>query len=188
MRFIYAGKGLTVTEAMKDRAEKKIGKLEKFLPEGTEVHVTFIVNRHENKAEVTIPLRKRILRAEVVTDDMYTSIDAVVDSLEKQLKKYKDRLNQRYRKDAAFKEEWGYIGMQGSKESDPSEQVSHESENGIEIKKTKRVSVKPMDAEEAVMEMELLGHNFYVFKNGQTDEINVVYKRQDGAYGLIEPN
>ncbi len=177
MRYNFTGKNVTITEAMKDKVIQKIGKLEKLLPENTEVYVTIGVVKLDHTIEVTIPLPKRILRAEVTTEDTYSAIDEVVDILEKQMVKYKGRLRNKIKKDSVYKDEFNVI----FKDDDSSE------ENGIKIEKTKRFALKPMDAEEAVMEMELLNHNFYVFRNGDSDEVNVVYKRKDGSYGLIEP-
>ncbi len=182
MRFSFTGRNVSVTDALKERAESKIGRMERLLPNDAEVNVTFSVSKLNNKVEVTIPLRKRILRAEVVSTDMYASIDEVVDILEKQINKYKGRLRDRSRKDGSFKEEYSY--MVGST---PTAEAEGNGTNTIIIEKNKRFALKPMDAEEAVMEMELLGHSFYAFRNGKTDEVNVVYKRNDGTYGLIEP-
>ncbi|MDR1531342.1 MAG: ribosome-associated translation inhibitor RaiA [Clostridiales bacterium] len=176
MKYKFTGKNVTVSEALKSRAVAKLDKLSKMLPETAEVLVTIGVSRSNHQVEVTIPLHKRILRAEVTSDDAYLAFDEIIDILEKQLVKYKERLRSRSGKDSAFKEE-----MSLNFSSDGMD------DNGIRIGKTKRFALKPMDPEEAVMEMELLGHEFYMFRNGDTDEINVVYKRHDGSYGLIEP-
>ncbi len=179
MRFSYVGRNTTVTDALKEKTEQKLRRLERLIPEDSDINVTFTFSKSQNKIEVTIPLRKRILRAEVTTDDMYASIDQVADVLEKQVTKYKQRLRDRSRRDGGFSEEYAFIaGDKPSNETEKSE---------IVIEKSKRFALKPMDAEEAVMEMELLGHCFYAFRNDKTDEINVVYKRNSGTYGLIEP-
>ena len=125
--------------------------------------------------EVSVPLHKRMLRAEVIDTEVGNCLDAAVDILERQIVKYKSRLRDRRRKNIATKEEVTYI--EGPESLDTQE---------IAIIRTKRFALKPMDAQEAVMEMELLNHGFYVFRNSETDEINVVYKRNDGDYGLIE--
>ena len=177
LNFTFTGKNLTVTDAMRDRATQKLGRLEKLLPFDAEVIVKFSINRQNNRIEVTIPLRRRMLRAEVTATDMYSALDSIVDMLDKQLVKYKSRVRSRSRRDDSFKEEDVFAGG-------PDENIE---ESPIVIDRTKHFPVKPMDAEEAAMEMEMLGHSFYVFRNGQTDIINVVYKRNDGTYGLIEP-
>lgn len=177
MRYLFTGKNLTVSDALKERTMSKLGKLEKLLPKDASVQVTYSVNKLENKIEVTIPLQKRTLRAEVTDTDMYNALDSVVDVLEKQMLKYKSRLRDRSRKDNSFKDEFKMLFT--------SDDTPDTDERKIE--KSKKFALKPMDAEEAVMEMELLGHNFYVFRNGSSDEVNVVYKRNNGSYGLIEP-
>ncbi|MCL2352746.1 MAG: ribosome-associated translation inhibitor RaiA, partial [Firmicutes bacterium] len=159
MQFIFKfnGKNLEVQEDVKSRTEQKIRRLEKLLPRDAEIVVTYSVNKQMNKIEVNVPLPKRILRAQVTADSMYTAVDEIVDVLEKQLLKYKNRLKDRSRRDAAFRDELTQMGG-GADEAEQAEEVV--------IVKTKRFPLKPMDAEEAVMEMELLGHSFYVFRNG----------------------
>ena len=177
MRFTFTGKNIQLTDSLKDRAAQKIGRLEKQLPKNAEVNVIFSIVRQENRIEVTIPLKRRILRAEVIEKDMFTALDSIIDVLDKQLVKYRTRLRDIRRRDAAYTDEYDYM---------PPEDEAPEGA-GFKIERTKKFTLKPMDAEEAVMEMELLGHTFYMFKNSVTDEVNVVYKRNDGAYGLIEP-
>lgn len=177
MRFTFTGKNITVSESLKERTTLKIGKLKKLIPEDIEVNVTFSSTKGDNKIEVTIPLPKRILRAEVTSSDMYAAIDEIVDILEKQMVKYKQRLRHRGHREPSFKEEYNIL----FRETEPDE------EHAIVIEKTKRFALKPMDPEEAVMEMEMLGHGFYVFRNSGSDEVNVVYRRNNGTYGLIEP-
>jgi len=177
MRYSFVGKNITITEAMKEKTIKKLGKLEKLLPENAEVSVAYSVNKLDHKVEVTIPLQKRVLRAEVTDKEMYAAIDQIENVLEKQLIKYKERLRNRSRKDKGFKEELLTVFNEHSEKDD--EQVV--------IQKTKKFALKPMDAEEAVMELELLNHDFYVFRNSSSEEVNVVYKRKDGTFGLIEP-
>ncbi|MDR1558401.1 MAG: ribosome-associated translation inhibitor RaiA [Clostridiales bacterium] len=177
LKFTFTGKNLIVTDALKDRAMQKLGRLEKLLPFDADVNVKFSLNRQNNRVEVTIPVRRRILRAEVTANDMYAALDSIVDMLEKQMIKYKSRIRNRSRRDDSFREEFEYAG----------DVTENTDETPIVIDRTKQFPLKPMDAEEAVMEMEMLGHSFYVFRNGHTDIVNVVYKRNDGAYGLIEP-
>lgn len=178
MRYTFTGKNTTVTDALKQKITDKLARIEKLFPEETEAVVTLSVVKLDHTIEVTVKLPKRILRAEVTTQDMYAGIDEVVDVLENQMVKYKNRLRDKSRKDSAFAAELKAF---------ESEDTDYDEEEDTKIAKTKRFAVKPMDAEEAVLEMELIGHNFFVFRNARTEEINVVYKRKDGAYGLIEP-
>ena len=182
MRFEFTGKNMTVTEGIKERAIQKLSRLEKLLPNNADTFVAFSENKHLTTMEVSIPLHRRMLRAEIVDADVSNCIDQAVDVLERQIVKYKSRLRDRRRRSVATNDELSYLDM-GSAAADSSESSAPE----IVITRTKRFSIKPMDAQEAVMEMELLNHNFYVFRNSWTDEINVIYKRNDGEYGLIEP-
>jgi putative sigma-54 modulation protein len=181
MRFIFTGKNMSVNEGLKERTIRKLSRMEKFLPDNAEAHITFSMNRHMTTMEVSIPMHKRILRAEVTDADVSNCLDAAIDILERQVVKYKTRLRDRRRRGAATPDEVLYID---GPEVVPEAEASP---NEIAITRTKRFAFKPMDAQEAVMEMELLNHSFYVFRNSQTDEVNVVYKRRDGEYGLIEP-
>jgi len=179
MRFVFTGKNMTVTEGIKERTMKKLDRLEKLLPDNADVYVTFSENKHLTTIEVTIPMHKRMLRAEIVGEDVSSCMDQAVDVLERQIVKYKSRLRDRRRRSVATTDELSFLEAVPASD----EAVSPE----IVITRTKRFAIKPMDAQEAVMEMELLNHNFYVFRNAWTDEINVIYKRNDGEYGLIEP-
>lgn len=179
MNYVFVGKSVVVSEAIKEKTISKLDRLEKFLPEDTDVIVTFNVVKKEHKVEVTIPLPQRTLRAEVVEDDMYVAIDKVVDVLEKQLVKYKTRLKDKSRRDAKYKSEYDVYANLSVQ--DTTEEVEDT------VIKTKRFPIKPMTVDEAIMEMDLIGHSFFVFFNGENDEVNVVYKRNDGGYGLIEP-
>ena len=173
MKFIISGKNIDVTEGLKDAIYEKIGKLERYFTEDTEVHVTFSVEKERQKIEVTIPMKGNIIRAEEESTDMYVSIDLVEEIIERQLRKYKNKIVERkqagHSLSKAFAEE------------------EIEDEESIEIIRSKRFAIKPMDPEEACVQMELLGHDFYVFRNSETDEVNVVYRRKKNSYGLIEP-
>jgi len=181
MRYVFTGKNMTITEGIKERTAKKLDRLQKFLPEGAEAFVTFSENKHLTKMEVSIPMHKRMLRAEVSDSDVAHCMDQAVDVLERQVLKYKSRLRDRRRRSVATNDEISFLDVA---EPNTDEETSTPE---IIITRTKRFALKPMDAQEAVMEMELLNHGFYVFRNSWTDEINVVYKRNDGEYGLIEP-
>lgn len=175
MRFIISGKNIQVTEAMKDVVEEKIGRLDKYFKEDVEVQATLSVSKDRQKIEVTIPMKGHIIRAEEVSDDMYVSIDLVVDIIERQIRKYKTKMLRRNKGAAEETFTEGFLADD-----------KHEDEE-IRIVRTKRFGFKPMKPEEACVQMELLRHDFYVFVNGDTEEVNVVYKRKDGTYGLIEP-
>ena len=173
MRYIISGKGIDVTEGLKSSIYEKIGKLERYFTPSTEVHVTLSVEKERQKIEVTIPMKGNIVRAEQVSDDMYVSIDLVEDIIERQLRRYKTKIIDQKQSGGFFSPEF----LQDEVEED---EVIH-------ITRTKKFAMKPMDPEEACVQMELLGHNFYVFRNAETDEVNVVYKRKGNSYGLIEP-
>lgn len=173
MRAIISGKNITITDPLKDTIEGKISKLDKYFNQTTAAQVTLSVEKERQIIEVTIPVSGTILRAVEETDDMYSSIDGVVDKLARQLKKYKGKLQQNKKRADGFRFE-----------NIPDESLEEELPR---IVKTKRFAIKPMSSEEAVLQMELVGHNFYVFANAETEEVNVVYKRKDGDYGLIEP-
>ena len=173
MRYIISGKNIDVTEGLKSAVYEKIGRLEKYFNPDTEIHVTFNVEKERQKIEVTIPMKGNIIRAEEESSDMYVSIDLVVEIIERQLKKYKTKL-------ADKKHSVEYFQPDYLEDDDLDDEE-------IKIIRSKRFAVKPMDPEEACIQMELLGHNFFVFRNAETDDVNVVYKRKGNTYGLIEP-
>jgi putative sigma-54 modulation protein len=174
MKFIISGKNIEVTEALKDKVKKKIGKLDKFFNPNTEVHATLSVEKTRQIIEVTITSNGIVLRAEESNEDMYASIDKVVDILERQIRRNKTRLEKRLR-EGAFKA--------GNIEFDTHVDEEHE----FKVVRSKKFAIKPMTVEEAILQMNLIGHEFYMFSNADTKEVNVVYKRKDGNYGLIEP-
>ena len=173
MRYTIAGRNIDVTEGLKAAIYEKIGKLEKYFSPDTEAQVTLSVEKDRQKIEVTIPVKGNLIRSEQVSSDMYVSIDLVQEVIERQLKKYRNKI----------------LDKKQSRESFTNEFLDndYEEDDTIKIIRTKRFGVKPMDAEEACVQMELLGHNFYVFFNSETEEVNVVYKRKGNTYGLIEP-
>lgn len=173
MKFIISGKNIEVTPGLKDAIEQKLGKLERYFTPETEITVTLSVEKERQKIEVTIPVKGSIIRSEQTSSDMYVSIDLVEEIIERQIKKYKTKLVDKKQSALSFSEAF----LQ--------EEAEHE--EAIKIVKTKRFAMKPMDPEEACIQMELLGHNFFMFLNADTDEVNVVYKRKANSYGLIEP-
>jgi putative sigma-54 modulation protein len=174
MKFIISGKHINVTDALKEKINKKLGKINKYFSENTEAHVTMSVEKVRQIIEVTILFNGVVFRAEVSSDDMYSSIDKAVDILERQIRKNKTRLEKKLHKDA-FKSVGGV------------EQSEIEEEHNYEVVKSKKFAIKPMTIEEAILQMNLVGHEFFVFSNSETKEVNVVYKRKDNNYGLIEP-
>ncbi len=174
MKYIITGRNIDVTEGLKNAIYEKIGKLERYFTPATEIQVTLSGEKDRQKIEVTIPVKGSIIRSEQVSSDMYVSIDLVEEIIERQLKRYKTKLVDQKQSAASFSE--AYIEEEAD---DPEE---------IKIVRTKRFAVKPMDPEEACIQMELLGHNFFVFRNSETDEVSVVYKRKGNTYGLIEPD
>lgn len=174
MRYTIVGRNIDVTEGLKSAVYEKIGKLEKFFAPDTEAHVTLSVEKDRQKIEVTIPVKGNIIRAEQTSSDMYVSIDLVEEIIERQLKKYKNKIIDRQKSSGDFFNQ-EFIDK------------DYEEDDTIKIVRTKRFDVKPMDPEEACIQMELLGHNFYVFCNAETNQVNVVYKRKGNTYGLIEP-
>jgi len=172
MKFVIIGKNTTVTPGLKASVEDKIGKLSKYFDEDTTAHVTLSVVRDEQKVEVTIPVKGTIIRSEQSSTDMYVSIDLVEEIIERQLKKYRNKIIDRH--------------QAGADLSNYAPQEEDE-EDGIKIVRSKKFEIKPMYPEDACMQMDLLGHSFYVFVNAETDQVNVVYKRKGDTYGLIEP-
>ncbi|WP_099159884.1 ribosome hibernation-promoting factor, HPF/YfiA family [Virgibacillus ndiopensis] len=184
MKYNIRGENIEVTGAIRDYVQKKISKLERYFdtPPTSDVHVNLSVYNDEQKIEVTIPMTNLLLRAEVQHIDLYAAIDLVVDKLERQIRKYKTKVNRKFRQNGAPK----HVFAELEKES-ASSQIALE-EDELEIVRTKRFNLKPMDSEEAVLQMDMLGHAFYVFTNAISGDTNVVYRRKDGKYGLIEPN
>ena len=177
MKIKIFGKNIDVTPGIKSAVEDKLGKLDKYFAQETDADVTLSVNKNEQKVEVTIPVKGGIIRAEEISDDMYASIDMVEETIERQLVKYKNKL---VNKKKTYRDNFTSEFVDLDFEED-------EEESTVKIVRTKKFGIKPMDPEEACIQMELLGHSFFVFLNADTDEVNVVYKRKSGTYGLIEP-
>ena len=173
MKFVIVGKNIDVTPGLKSAVEDKLGKLDKYFSEDTTVHVTLSVERNDQKIEVTIPVKGSIIRSEQVSTDMYVSIDLVEEIIERQLKKYKNKIIDKHQAAASFTKNF------------VDEDVYDEED--VRIDRVKKFDIKPMYPEDACVQMELLGHSFYVFMNADTDQVNVVYKRKNNSYGLIEP-
>ena len=174
MRYIITGKNINVTNGLKEIIYEKLGKLEKYFTPETEAHVTLSVEKDRQKIEVTIPVKGTIIRAEQESADMYATVDLVQEVVERQLRKYRNKIVDQKQSATALSQ----VFLEEEFDAEDDE---------IQIVRTKKFAMKPMDVEEACVQMELLGHNFFVFRNAQTDEVNVVYKRKGNTYGLIEP-
>ncbi|MBM7570230.1 ribosome hibernation-promoting factor, HPF/YfiA family [Aquibacillus albus] len=184
MNYNIRGENVEVTNAIKEYVEKKIGKLERYFdtPPTSDVNVNISVYNDEQQIEVTIPMTDLLLRGEERHLDLYAAIDLVVDKLERQIRKYKTKVNRKFRHKGSPK----HIFAEMEREALAVKEAQAEDE--LEIVRTKRFDLKPMDSEEAILQMDLLGHSFYVFTNAITGNTNVVYRRRDGRYGLIEPS
>ena len=173
MKFIIIGRNIDITEGLKPAVQEKLGKLERYFTPETEIHVTLSVEKDRQKIEVTIPVKGNIIRSEQVSSDMYVSIDLVEEVIERQLRKYKTKIVNQQQAGGNFQKEFVEDEFLEDEE--------------VNIIRTKKFGIKSMYPEDACVQMELLGHNFYVFRNAETDEVNVVYKRKGNTYGLIEP-
>lgn len=173
MKFIIIGRNIDITEGLKSAVQEKLGKLERYFTPETEIHVTLSVEKDRQKIEVTIPVKGNIIRSEQVSSDMYVSIDLVEEVIERQLRKYKTKIVNQQQAGGNFQKKFVEDEFLEDEE--------------VNIIRTKKFGIKPMYPEDACVQMELLGHNFYVFRNAETDEVNVVYKRKGNTYGLIEP-
>jgi putative sigma-54 modulation protein len=173
MQISLTGRNLEVTEALRRYAEEKVGKLQRYLDKITSAHIVLSVQKYRQIAEVTLRVRDLTIRGEESTENLYSSIDLVMEKLERQLQKYK-----------------GKIVSQGNRSGRAQNAVTPplEEEEGPQVVKTKRFPLKPMSLDEAMLQMDLLGHDFYVFRNVRTDEVNVLYRRREGNYGVIEPD
>src|SRR5690625_1856993 len=182
MNYIIRGENIEVTQAIREYVEKKIAKLNRYFdtPPTSDVHVNLSVYNEKQQIEVTIPMPNLLLRAEEQHADLYAAIDLVVDKLERQIRKYKTKVNRKFRQKGAPKHIFAEFEKDGVT-------TTEEDSDEIEIVRTKRFNLKTMDSEEAILQMDMLGHAFFVFTNAETDDTNVVYRRKDGKYGLIEP-
>lgn len=174
MEISVRGKNIEATPALISYARKKLGKLARFFDKATEAQVMLSVIRDEHIVEVTVIFEGLILRGEESTGDMYASIDMVVDKLEKQVAKYKTRLSRSLRR-------------RGARVASEKLAAAEAKDEEPRVVKTKRFPLKPMNLEEAILQMDLLGHDFFVFANAESETVNVLYRRKDGNYGLIVP-
>ncbi len=173
MNIIISAKNIVLTDALKKAVEQKLGKLNKYFVPDTDVNVMLSVEKDRHKIEVTIPVKGSTIRSEQESSDMYVSIDLVEEVIERQMRRYRKKIIDKHQGGGSFTEAF--------KEDDYYE------EEDVKIIRTKTFDVMPMYPEDACVQMELLGHSFFAFYNAETDKINVVYKRKDGDYGLLEP-
>lgn len=182
MNYNVRGENIEVTQAIREYVEKKIGKLERYFSNTPDVTASVnlkVRTNNTSKVEVTIPMPNLVLRAEEENADMYAAIDLIVDKLERQIRKHKTKINRKSR----------FHGTAGEVFAVALDTADHaETEEELEVVRNKRFDLKPMDSEEAILQMNMLGHNFFVYTNADTNTTNVVYRRKDGRYGLIEPN
>ncbi|SHE61919.1 SSU ribosomal protein S30P/sigma 54 modulation protein [Caldanaerobius fijiensis DSM 17918] len=166
---------LELTDALKNAVEKKLRILDKFFNEDTDVNVVLSVVKNDQIVEVTIPYKGVIFRAEAATEDMYSTLDEVVEKLKKQWRKHKTKLEKRFN-----------VKVPENLQLTEEDEEKEVSEEEFRIVRKKKFGMKPMSVEEAILQMNLLGHDFYIFCNEESNDINVVYRRRDGSYGLIE--
>ncbi|MBP2242008.1 ribosomal subunit interface protein [Cytobacillus eiseniae] len=181
MNYNIRGENIEVTPAIREYVEKKIAKLERYFTESPNANVNVNLKTYQDKTskvEVTIPMQGLVLRAEEVHNDMYAAIDLISDKLERQIRKHKTKVNRKFREKGNLPDMFVTL--------EDTERTLTDDENDLEVVRQKSFDLKPMDSEEAILQMNMLGHNFYVFTNAETSLTNVVYKRKDGRYGLIE--
>ncbi|MEW8970142.1 MAG: ribosome-associated translation inhibitor RaiA [Mesobacillus sp.] len=179
MNYNIRGENIEVTPAIREYVEKKVAKLDRYFTESPNANVNVnlkVYQDKKSKVEITIPMKDLVLRAEELHEDMYAAIDLITDKLERQIRKHKTKVNRKFRDKESLKD---FVPI-----FTEVEQV--EDEEDLEVVRTKSFDLKPMDSEEAILQMNMLGHSFYVFTNAETNQTNVVYKRNDGRYGLIE--
>ena len=176
MKYNINGKNIELTSALENAVEEKIIKLNKYFNDNVTAQITLSVEKLSHIIEITIPFNGSVLRAEVEGKNMYNIMDDAVSVIEKQVNKFKNRLRDKHR-----------VGSLSQFTPTFLDEVDTGMDETIKIDKTKKFAIKPMNAEEAVLQMELVGHNFFVFFDSDSEDVNVVYKRKNGTYGLIEP-
>ncbi|WP_010286835.1 ribosome hibernation-promoting factor, HPF/YfiA family [Kurthia massiliensis] len=186
LTFNIRGENIEVTPAIRDYVEGKISKLERYFNNEMDATANVnlkVYNDKRTKVEVTIPMKRLTLRAEERNDDLYAGIDAIIDKLERQIRKHKTKINRKFRDREG-------VGLYFATTPPPEPETDNveEVEDELQVVRTKQFSLKPMDDEEAILQMNLLGHDFYIFTDAETNETNIVYRRKDGKYGLIETN
>ena len=182
LNFNIRGENIEVTPAIRDYVESKIEKVERYFNEDINATANVnlkIYNDKQTKVEVTIPMKNLTLRAEVRNADMYAAVDAIVGKLERQIRKHKTKVNRKFREREGAGLYFANVA-QG--------ELAEATEEEYTVVRTKQFDLKPMDQEEAILQMNMLGHDFYIYTDGDSDATSIVYKRKDGKYGLIEAN
>jgi len=182
LKFNIRGENIEVTPAIREYVEAKVEKVERYFNEDVNAKANVnlkVYNDKQTKVEVTIPMKNVTLRAEERHNDMYAAVDLIVDKLERQIRKHKTKVNRKFREREGAGVYFANVTKNGA-------EVEQEEE--FQIVRTKQFDLKPMDQEEAILQMNMLGHDFYIYTDAETDSTNIVYKRQDGRYGLIETN
>lgn len=183
LQFNIKGDNIEVTPAIREHIEKRVEKIERYFPEGTNANAMVnlkAINNSQSKVEITIPMKNLTLRAEERHDELYAAVDLIVGKLERQIRKYKTKVNRKFRDREPMGQAFATFN------TGVSDSTEEETEDDLTIVRTKQFDLKPMDEEEAVLQMNMLGHNFFVFNDAETNDTNIVYKRKDGTYGLIE--
>jgi len=173
-----AARNLEVTEDLREYITKKLSKIEKYFAKNVVAQVVLSAERERQIAEITLPLDGLVVRSQEATDDIYASVNLAVDKIERRIERYRARFLRRKREGRA------QVRSVGAAEP---VQLAEESGPEPRLVKVKRFAIKPMTVDEAILQMNLLGHDFFVFTNGETEQVNVLYRRKDGNYGLIEP-
>lgn len=178
-----------VTPAVREYIEKKVDKIERYFPEGTNATAMInlkAINHSQTKVEITIPMKNLVLRAEERHDELYAAVDLIIGKLERQIRKYKTKINRKFRDREGMGLAFASAEQVTQASNGADSSYTDEDDEDLTIVRTKKFELKPMDEEEAVLQMNMLGHNFFVFTDAESDETNIVYKRKDGTYGLIE--
>ncbi|CEG22221.1 Putative sigma-54 modulation protein [Planococcus massiliensis] len=178
-----------VTPAVREYIEKKVDKIERYFPEGTNATAMVnlkALNHSQTKVEITIPMKNLVLRAEERHDELYAAVDLIIGKLERQIRKYKTKINRKFRDREGMGIAFASAEQVTQTSNDAENSYTDEDDEDLTIVRTKQFELKPMDEEEAVLQMNMLGHNFFVFTDAESNETNIVYKRKDGTYGLIE--
>lgn len=189
LQYNIKGDNVEVTPAVREYIEKKVDKIERYFPEGTNATAMInlkALNHSQTKVEITIPMKNLVLRAEERHDELYAAVDLIIGKLERQIRKYKTKINRKFRDREGMGMAFASAEQVTQTSNGAENSYTDEEDEDLTIVRTKQFELKPMDEEEAVLQMNMLGHTFFVFTDAESNETNIVYKRKDGTYGLIE--
>ncbi|UJF25979.1 ribosome hibernation-promoting factor, HPF/YfiA family [Planococcus sp. 107-1] len=189
LQYNIKGDNVEVTPAVREYIEKKVDKIERYFPEGTNATAMInlkALNHSQTKVEITIPMKNLVLRAEERHDELYAAVDLIIGKLERQIRKYKTKINRKFRDREGMGMAFASAEQVTQTSNGAENSYTDEDDEDLTIVRTKQFELKPMDEEEAVLQMNMLGHTFFVFTDAESNETNIVYKRKDGTYGLIE--